>query len=176
MVDPATVSIGVLAVLVLLAASAFFSSTEIAIFSLPEGALLASEEAGRTAPGDDRVRTLAVLRGDPHRLLVTLLVGNNVVNVALSAVVTVGMANLLPPGQAVVASTLVASTVVLVFGEILPKSYGLGHAEQWALSSARPLTVIQAALYPVVAVFDLLTRRLGTLVGGSQHIERPYTE
>lgn len=169
MVDPASVSVGALAVLALLAASAFFSSTEIAVFSL-------SPEWAPEAGDDGRSRALAALRADPHRLLVTLLVGNNLANVALSAVVTVGVAGLLPPGEAVVAATLLASTVVLVFGEILPKSFGLGHAERWALASARPLSVVQAVLYPVVTLFDVLTRRIGAFVGGRQEIEQPYTE
>lgn len=156
-------------VVVLLAASAFFSSTEIAFFSLPA-------EWTASTGSDGAESALGALRGNPHRLLVTLLVGNTLVNVAISSVVTVVAASTLPPGVAVVVATVGASAVVLVFGEILPKSFGLGHAEEWALSSARPLAVVQLLLYPIVVVFDVLTRRLGVLVGGSQEIERPYTE
>lgn len=157
-----TVFLG-LVVLALLVASAFFSATEIALFSLP-----AEWFAGAGA--------LADLRSDPHRLLVTLLVGNTLVNVGLSAVVTLAAASVLPPGQAAVAATAVASTAVLVFGEILPKSFGLGHAERWARTAARPLAVIGLVLSPLVLLFDLITRRLGALVGGSAAIEEPYAD
>lgn len=171
MADPTIALLGGVAVLILLAASAFFSATEIATFSLPAGWL------AETARGDDpRARALSALRADPHRLLVTLLVGNTLVNVALSAVVTIGVASVLPPGQAAIAATVVAASLVLVFGEILPKSFGLGHAGEWALTAARPLAHLAVVLAPAVLFFDLVTRRLGALVGGSAEIEQPYTD
>lgn len=168
MLDPGSPWFGAALVVVLLAASAFFSSSEVAFFSLP------SSFVSPTANPDGRA--MDRLRADPHRLLVTLLVGNNLVNVALAAVVTLGVARVLPPGEAAVVATLVATTVVLVFGEILPKAYGLGHAERWALTAARPLVAVQAALFPVVAVFDAVTRRLARLIGGEEDIEAPYVE
>lgn len=155
---------------VLLAASAYFSSTEIAVFSLPAD-WIATRGAGDGLAG----QTLIDLRSDPHRLLVTLLVGNTLVNVAFSAITTVAIASVLPSGLAAVVSTLLASAMILVFGEILPKSYGLGNAERWALVAARPLAAIESLLYPVVFVFDVVTRRLGTLFGGAKSIEEPYT-
>ncbi|WP_251329882.1 CNNM domain-containing protein [Haloplanus pelagicus] len=154
----------------LLAASAFFSSTEIAVFSLPEEWL-----ADRVTAGDDRAAILADLREDPHRLLVTLLVGNNVVNVAISSVLAVLLASHFPEGVAVVLTTVVASSVVLVFGEILPKSYGLGNAKTWALRMARPIRIVERVLLPVVVVFDIVTRRAGAALGGDPDIEEPYT-
>lgn len=152
-----------LVVLALLTASAFFSATEIALFSLPTEWFA---EAG----------SLADLRADPHRLLVTLLVGNTLVNVAISSVVTIAAASVFPPGQAAVAATAVASTAVLIFGEILPKSFGLGHAERWARTAARPLAAVGLVLSPLVLVFDFITRRLSVVVGGSAAIEEPYTD
>lgn len=78
----------------LLGCSAFFSSAETAIFSLPP------DWFDRAARGSDRrTRLLKRLRDDPHRLLVTLLVGNNVVNVAISSLVTLSLAEFLPAGS-----------------------------------------------------------------------------
>ena len=171
MLDVSAVAAAAVSVVALLAASAFFSSAEIAIFSLPPDWL---ESVG--AAEDGRARTLADLREDPHRLLVTLLVGNNLVNVALTSVVAVVVSSVLPPGDAVVVSTALASTVVLVFGEILPKSLGLGHAREWAMASARPIRLLQVALYPIVAIFDAVTGWLGGLVGGTSAIEQPLIE
>ena len=84
--------------------SAVLSSSETALFTL-SGEWLAERESSV----------------DPRRLLVTCLVGNNVVDAAIASVVTVVAVKPLPPGVAVTAAPLVAS-VVLVFGEIVPKS------------------------------------------------------
>jgi len=154
-------------VIVLLGVSAFFSSTEIALFSLP------SDETGEGESGSE---TLARLRENPHRLLVTILVGNNVVNVAVSSIVTLLAAQRLSGGAPPVVATLVASMLGLVFGEIIPKSYGLGNAERWALRVARPMTVVSAILYPVVVVFDGVTRRMSGAIGGDTGVERTYEE
>jgi Mg2+/Co2+ transporter CorB len=163
--------LGVAAVAALLACSAFFSSSEIAVFSLaPEWI------SERAASGDQRAATLSELREDSHRLLVTVLVGNNIVNIAIASIVTLLLSQVLPPGQTVTVATLVASAIVLIFGEIVPKSFGLGNAESWALTVARPLRIIELALLPVVIVFDLLTRRIGALLGGESAIEDQYVE
>lgn len=161
----------VLAVGVLLSLSAFFSSSESAIFSLPE-------EWIRTAASDGSAegRTLKKLRANPHRLLVTILVGNNLVNIAITSIVTILVARFLSPGPAVVIATLGVTVLVLVFGEIVPKSYGLGHARSWSLRVARPISYVERALGPLVVVFDTVTRWLTTLVGGNQHIEEPYLD
>ena len=158
-----------LAVLVLLSFSAFFSSSESAIFSLPN-------EWKQSAAADStrESRTLQQLLANPHRLLVTLLVGNNLVNIAITSIVTLLVARFVPPGFTVVIATLCVSVLVLVFGEIVPKSYGLGHAESWSLRVARPISYVERALGPLVALFDIVTRWLTALVGGDRHIENPY--
>lgn len=157
------------AVAVLLILSAFFSSSESAIFSL-------SDEWVQTAASDGRseTRILQHLRSDPHRLLVTVLVGNNLVNIALTSIVTLVVATFVPPGFAVILATLVVSVLILVFGEIVPKSYGLGHAQSWSLRVARPVSYIELALSPLVTVFDIVTGWLATSIGGDQHIEETY--
>jgi len=158
------------AVVGLLALSAFFSSSESAIFALPDAWIRTASQG--SADG----RTLERLRSDPHRLLVTILVGNNVVNVAITSIVTLLVARFVPPGATVVVATVCVSVLVLVFGEIVPKSYGFGHARSWSLRVARPLSVVERLLAPLVVVFDAGTRRLTALVGGDAHIEEPYLD
>jgi CBS domain containing-hemolysin-like protein len=167
MVDPLLVG-GVVATVGLLACSAFFSSSETAIFSLPvdEGALV----------DDDRGRSLAALRADPHRLLVTLLVGNNVVNVAISSIVTVLVVRSLPPAPAVLAATVVTSTLVLVFGEIVPNAYGLGNAVEWSLTVAPVIALVETLLSPLISLFDWVTRGINGYIEGEADIERPYVD
>ncbi|WP_336034993.1 DUF21 domain-containing protein [Halobacterium yunchengense] len=166
----APVAASLAAVAVLLAVSAFFSSTEIALFSLTPS------RVDSLAADDQRGPGLQRLREDPHRLLVTILVGNNVVNIALTSILTVLLVAYLPPELAVAGTTLVATTLVLVCGEILPKSWGLANAESWALRVARPVRYVGLLLWPLVVVFDALTRRLADAAGGSPDIERELLE
>ncbi|QSG04468.1 Hemolysins or related protein containing CBS domains [Halapricum desulfuricans] len=106
----------------------------------------------------------------------TLLVGNNLVNIAITSIITLLVARFVPPGFTVVIATLTVSVLILVFGEIVPKSYGLGHAESWSLRVARPISYVEHVLAPLVAVFDIATRWLTTLVGGDPHVEEPYLD
>jgi|AntRauTorcE11898_2_1112593.scaffolds.fasta_scaffold12181_2 CBS domain containing-hemolysin-like protein len=161
-------AVGIVAIVGLVALSAFFSSSESAIFTLPED-WAAEGEDGRAAALHD-------LEDDPHRLLVTILVGNNVVNMAIASITTALVSGVLPAGRAVTASTVVASFVVLVFGEIVPKSYGLANAREWALTIARPLAAVGWVLYPLVVVFDVLTGQINNLIGGETGIEKPYLD
>jgi CBS domain containing-hemolysin-like protein len=165
----ATTLVGLLAIVVLLGLSAFFSASEIAIFSLERhrlSALLSSE--------DPRADTLGRLRENPHRLLVTILVGNNVVNIAMASIATLVLTRLLGPGPGVAASTLGMSFLVLIVGEITPKSYGVANSESLSLSVAGTLARVQQVLYPVVVVFDRLSRGINRVTGGGQEIEKPY--
>lgn len=161
--------VGVVALFALLLLSAFFSSSEMAVFSLPAAWIDA-----RAAEGDERAAALAGMREDSHRLLVTVLVGNNLVNVAISSLVTLAVSEFVSGGTAVAVATLVATSIVLVFGEIVPKSYGLANAEQLALAVVRPLGVVEVVLYPLVAVFDAITRVMSDAVGGTPAIEEQY--
>lgn len=161
--------VGGLAVAALLCLSAFFSASEIAVFSLQSHRVEAMAATG--GPG---TATLARLREDPHRLLVTVLVGNNVVNVAIASVVTALLVARFSAGVGAVVATVVVSTLVLLFGEIAPKSYGLGNAESVARRAAGPLRLVQRLLLPVVVVFDAANGAFTRLVGGSPDIERPF--
>lgn len=171
MVTPVVLGAGLTSIVVLVCCSALFSSSESAIFTLPDEWVAAQDPAA-----DRRVATLQELRSDPHRLLVTILVGNNVVNMAIASITTALLVEVFPAGSAVTLATVFASFVVLVFGEIVPKSYGLGHAGQWALRVARPIAVVERICYPLVVAFDFITRRLSRLVGGETEIEQPYVD
>ncbi|WP_049986384.1 DUF21 domain-containing protein [Halobellus rufus] len=166
----ASLGVSAAAIVVLVGLSAFFSSSETAIFTLPEEWF-----SDPSAAADGRLSLLRELRSDPHRLLVTILVGNNVVNVAIASLTTLLATEYLPAGTAVTVATVVASAIVLVFGEIVPKSYGLGNAPSWALRVARPLSIVERALFPVVIVFDAVTRALNAAIGG-EDVEQAHVE
>ena len=81
--DGTVVVVGSAVIFLLLLLSAFFSSSEIAMFSLPAHRVDAL--VSDNVPGAE---TLKGLKDDPHRLLVTILVGNNIVNIAMSSIAT----------------------------------------------------------------------------------------
>jgi len=171
MISPTVALAGIGATLVLLLLSAFFSSSEIAIFSL------SAQQVDTLAATDSTDgRLLEELRNDPHRLLVTLLVGNNIVNIAISSIITVLVVSYVPAGTAVVVTTLVTSLVILIFGEIVPKAFGLGNAETWSLRVVGPIRLVERALSPVITVLEAITGRLNTLLSGDPEIEKPYIE
>lgn len=160
---------GILAVVVLILLSAFFASAEIAIFSLGDhriGTLVNDDVPG--------AEMLAALKSDPRRLLVTILVGNNVANIGMSSIATGLLGLYLAPGESVLIATFGVTSLVLLFGESAPKSYAVEHSEPWALRIARPLRAVQVLLYPLVEVFDRLTRGVNRLMGSEGDFETAY--
>ncbi len=163
------VGTGVVAMVVLMVLSAFFSSSEIAMFSLARHRIDALVEDDM--PG---AKTVADLKEDPHRLLVTILVGNNLVNIAMSSIATGLLGYYLSQGQAVLAATFGVTALVLLFGESAPKSYAVENTESWALTIASPLKWSERFLYPLVILFDYLTRVVNQVTGGRAAIETSY--
>jgi CBS domain containing-hemolysin-like protein len=169
-INDTTVTIaGVAAIVVLIALSGFFSSSEIALFSLPKHRIDSLVEEG--VPNAETVQSL---KEDPHRLLITILVGNNIVNIAMSSIATGLFAIYLSQGQAVLAATFGITTLVLLFGESAPKSYAVENTESWSLRISRPLKYSEYVLMPLVVVFDHLTRVINRLTGGRSAIEDSY--
>jgi len=161
---------GAAVLLVLLLLSAFFSSSEIAMFSLASHRLENLAEEGRRGS-----RTLLQLKQDPHRLLVTILVGNNLVNIAMSSIATGLLTYYIGNGSvAVVIATIGITALVLLFGESAPKSYAIDHTEAWALRIARPLKLAEYVLWPLIVLFDFLTRAVNRVTGGQSAIETSY--
>jgi len=161
--------LGVATIILLIALSAFFSSSEIAMFSLPQHRVESMVDEGIGS-----AEVISSLKSDPHRLLVTILVGNNVVNVAMSSVATALFAIYLSQGKAVFAATFGITTIVLLFGESGPKSYAVEHTESWALKVAKPLKYAELTLLPLVLLFDYLTRMVNKVTGGQAAIESTY--
>ncbi|WP_435073834.1 hemolysin family protein [Halorubrum sp. HHNYT27] len=163
--------VGVAAILVLTGISAFFSSSELAVFSVPIhriDSLLAADVPG--------ARALSALREDSHRFLVTALVSNNVANIAAASVATAVFVRFgFSGGQAATGSTVVTSVFVIVFGEIAPKSYAVAHAEKHALRVSRPVVALQRVIRPVLYVFEALSGVVNRFTGGESDIESYLT-
>ena len=161
--------LGGAAILVLLILSAFFSSSEIAMFSLPPHRVdaLATDQI----PGSE---TLKSLKEDPHRLLVTILVGNNIVNIAMSSIATGLLSYYFSQSVAVLTATFGITALVLLFGESAPKSYAVENTESWALRISKPLKFSEYLLLPLIVTFDYLTRQVNRITGGRGEIESTY--
>lgn len=147
----------------LLVLSAFFSSSEAAFLSMERVTLMHLVNTG--VPGAKRVSDMIA---NPERLLSTILLGNNLVNIAFSAVITVlAISFIEDQGQAVLVATFVGTVVVLIFGEIIPKTIAVHNATKVSFVYARPLKVIEMAFWPLVVSLQWLTHRVQNLVGGS---------
>ncbi|WP_224270419.1 hemolysin family protein [Haloprofundus salinisoli] len=170
-VNSTTVAVaGIVTIGILITLSAFFSSSEIAMFSLAIHRVDSLVE-----DNVPNAKTVQSLKQNPHRLLVTILVGNNIVNIAMSSITTGLLAYYNFSGlESVLISTLGITTLVLLFGESAPKSYAVENTESWALRIARPLKYSEYVLYPLVVFFDYLTRVVNKVTGGQSSIESSY--
>ncbi len=132
---------------VLLAFSAFFSASETALSSANKIRLRTQAEDGNKRAA----RALDLIDGY-DRTLSTILVGNNVVNLYASSLATAAAIAVWGESGSAIA-TVITTVLVLVFGEILPKSYAKDHSETLSLLVAGPLTVLCTILTPVVWIF-----------------------
>ncbi|MQA89923.1 MAG: DUF21 domain-containing protein [Gemmatimonas sp.] len=138
--------------LFLLVLSAFFSGSEIALFSLGEARVRTLREERRRGSV-----SLERLKANPERLLATVLVGNNVVNIGAASLATAIALDAF--GSAGVAyATGVMTLLVLVFGEITPKGLATANADEFALFVAPAMYTLSRILAPVVVPLEKLTR------------------
>jgi putative hemolysin len=165
----AVTGVGIAMILCLLMGSGFFSSSEIAMFSLSAHQIDAMVEQGKRG-----ARAVQALKEDPHRLLVTILVGNNLVNITMSSISTTIVGFYLDAGTAVLVSSLGITSMVLLFGESAPKSYAVENTESWARPIARPRRHAAKVLWPLITLFYYLTKLVNRVTGGDSSIESSY--
>ncbi len=147
----------ILWMLLLVSLSAYFSATETAFSSFNRIRLKNLAENG------NRKAALALSLAEKYdRLLSTILVGNNIVNIALTTIATLFFVSLYPTYGATI-STVVTTVIVLIFGEITPKNLAKDHAESFAMTSAPILRCITVVLYPINWIFSLWKKLLQLL-------------
>ncbi len=146
----------ILLMIVLVALSAYFSATETAFSTINLTRLKTLADKGNR-----RAELVIGLSENYDKLLSTILVGNNIVNITLSSVSTVFFIGLISDGNvAATVSTVVATVIVLIFGEISPKSLAKEAPETFAMFSAPILRVLIILLTPVNFVFSAWKRLL----------------
>jgi len=138
----------IIALGVLLFLSAFFSSSETALVSMSRLRVRHLVKQGKSG-----AKTLKKLKDDPKRLLITILICNNLVNVSASVLATIIAMDLFK-NNAVSYAIGIMTFLILVFGEITPKTFATYHNRKFSLFVARPIYFLSIILYPLVIVFD----------------------
>ena len=148
-------SIGIIIVCLIL--SGYFSATETAFTSLNRVRMKNLVNAG-----NDRAKKVLELEENYDNLLSTILVGNNLVNIALTSVATLMCVELMPKYGATVA-TIIITVVVLIFGEISPKSLAKENPEKFSMFSAPFIHFLIVVLKPINWIFAQWKKLLASL-------------
>lgn len=146
----------------LLILSGFFSGSETALISLNKIRLkrLIRQEQKNALVLEKLLKT-------PNKMLAAILVGNNLVNVAIAAIIT-SLAIDIFSNQAVGIATGIATLLILIFGEVVPKSFATKNSEKVSLFVARPIHITVLLLSPIVELLTLLTDAVIKLLGGKR--------
>lgn len=147
------------AILFLLVLSGFFSGSETALTAASRGKLRASADRG-----DKGAQKAFDVTEDRERLIGSVLLGNNLVNILATALATAMFTRAFGE-SGVVAATGIMTVLVLIFAEVLPKTYAITNPERAASLSARPISVIVTLFAPIVAAVRVLVRGVLRLVG-----------
>lgn len=159
----------IFSILCLLLLSAFFSATETAFTSLNRIKM-------KNMANDDVKNAKLVLKLEEQydKLLSTILIGNNIANIGMTAIATVMFVALLGGSLGPTASTVVMTVAVLIFGEISPKNIAKEHPEGFALFAAPIMRGLMWLFTPLNVFFSLWKKLLGKLFGTQEN--GSYTE
>ncbi len=145
--------------ILLTAFSAFFSSSETALVSLSR--LKIRQMAKEKRP---HIRDIIKLTSNSNRMLTTILIGNNLVNNFASSLATAFAISLFGHSGVGIAAG-VMTLVIIIFGEIVPKTIAVYRGEQISSGAARPLLVLQTILFPLIWFFSAITKGITWAVG-----------
>jgi Mg2+/Co2+ transporter CorB len=142
------------AVLILLILSAFFSGSETALTAVSRARMHSLEQEGNL-----RARQVNVLLAAPERIIGTVLIGNNLVNILASALMTSLLISIF--GEVGVAyATVVMTVIVVIFSEVLPKTYALAYSDRIALAVAPVMGFLITVFKPFTSAIHLVVRQI----------------
>ncbi len=146
--------------------SAFFSSSETAFFSLSPAKIHSMrKESMRCASLVDK------LKSDPHRLLITILIGNNIVNLFTASYATVVATNFFD-SSALGISTGLTTLIILIFGEIIPKSFAYAKNILFVQISAWPIYFCSIVFFPIAWFLNKISKIFQKIAGIKDEGER----
>lgn len=158
----------IIVLIILLVMSAFFSASETALTSLSKIRIRHMVEEG--VKGADKIEKLIA---NPNKLLGSILIGNNVVNIGASALATsIAMQEWGNEGVAI--ATGIMTVLVLIFGEITPKSLAAQNSEAVSLKVVGIIAIIVTILKPAVTVFTYISAPIIELFGGQANKNQPF--
>lgn len=147
----------IIILLIFIILSGFFSSAETALFSISRA------KAMHMAKGPSKTDHLIKrMKDDQHRLLSTILIGNTIVNIAASSLATAVMLRFLS-NNAVGIATGIMTFMILIFGEIMPKSVAAKNNLFIARMAIYPIFWLSIILFPVIKILDFIPRLTGKL-------------
>lgn len=153
---------------ILIFLSAFFSAAETALMSLSKIRIRRMlEEEVKYA---DIINKLVE---NPNKLLGAILIGNNVVNIGASALAT-SIAIKLYGSRGVGIATGIMTLLILVFGEVTPKSLAAQNSEKTSLKVAKPIYYITIVLKPLISILTFITSGIIKLLGGKKPGKQPF--
>ena len=145
-------------IVILIALSAFFSASETAISSVNRIRLKSMAENG--SKGAERA--LKILK-KYDKALTTILIGNNIVNIATSSVATILCIQLVGEKYGSLVATIAVTVIVLIFGEVMPKGIAKDHAEGVCIGVSAVITFLMVIFTPFSSFFILLKGAMGKL-------------
>lgn len=137
---------------ILITLSGVLAAIEIAFFSLSEAQI--EVMVSKKKPGANLVRNL---KADPEKLLTTILIANNIVNIVFTALFTATAIRLFGEDFLIIATILI-TVIILLIGEILPKAIGKTYSDKVSLSLGYPLFILQIILTPITKAFEVTTK------------------
>lgn len=154
--------------IILLLMSAFFSASETALTSLSKIRIRHMVEEG--VKGADKIEKLI---SNPNKLLGSILIGNNIVNIGASALAT-SIAMKAWGNEGVAIATGIMTVLVLIFGEITPKSLAAQNSEAVSIKVVNIIAIIVTILKPAVTVFTYISAPIIKLFGGQTTKNQPF--
>ncbi|MFR1384550.1 MAG: HlyC/CorC family transporter [Clostridioides difficile] len=151
--------IQIIFLIVLLIGSAFFSASETALMSLSKIRIRYMQDEGVKG-----AKLVSSLIENPNKLLSSILVGNNVVNIAATSISTSLFIGLMGE-KGVALATAVMTVLVLILGEITPKTIAANNSEKVSLLVSKPIKAIIFILRPIVWIFNIITNIIFKLFG-----------
>ena len=148
-----------LALVLLIACSAFFSASETAISSFNKIRM-----RNKAEDGDKRAKTALKVAEDYDKTLSTILIGNNIVNIAAASIGTILFTQMLGAERGATVSTIVLTIIVLIFGEVTPKSLAKEMPEKVATAVSPFLVLLIALMTPLTWLFTQWKKLLGRFV------------
>lgn len=161
-------SIQIILLVILLVGSGFFSASETALMSLSRIKMRHMEEDGVKG-----AKLVSSLVEDSNRLLTSILIGNNIVNIAATSIAT-SLFTATLGAQGVAMATGVMTVLVLIFGEITPKTISANNPEKASLVVSKPIKFFVIILTPVVWVFNIITKVIFKLFGVDDNGVKPF--